>query len=82
MMRFGWATNALLPGGNIPVLIFSTENRKILLRTQVGLQDELRILTKYNHIVFNDRQTILIEPSVYKKYELNVNLEGIPLPTC
>ncbi len=48
------------------------------IKTQVGLQDELRIFTKKNNIVFYDSKTLLLDPGPYKKFELNTTLNGKP----
>lgn len=46
------------------------------INTQVGLEDELRIFTKKNSIVFYDTKTILLEPTPYKRFETNLTLNG------
>jgi len=55
---------------------FFDRKSKDSIRTQVGLQDELRVFTKFTNLVFYDTRTVLLEPSAYRKYELNTTLDG------
>ena len=49
---------------------------KDTINTQVGYEDELRIFTDRNNIVYYDTRTILIEPTTYKRYETTLTLNG------
>ena len=62
-------------GEFIKVNIFDRKSNDTI-NTQVGLEDELRIFTKRNNIVFYDTKNILIEPSSYKRFETSLTLNG------
>ena len=55
---------------------FYDKKTKDTIKTQIGYQDEVRIFTKTNHIVYFDTKTILLEPSPYKRFDLNLLLDG------
>ncbi len=43
---------------------------------QVGYQDEVRMVTKYSNLLFYDNKLVLIEPAAYRRFDLNVTLNG------
>jgi hypothetical protein len=46
------------------------------IKTQVGFQDEVRIFTKLNHIIFYETRNILLEPTAYKRFEVSTIVAG------
>ncbi|MCY7422254.1 MAG: hypothetical protein LH478_10995 [Chitinophagaceae bacterium] len=48
-----------------------------IIRTQVGMQDELRIFTKYTNLIFYDSKNILIDPTTNKRFDVSATFEGI-----
>lgn len=46
------------------------------LRTQVGLQDEFRLFTRYDNLIFYDTKNILIDAGTNKRFDVSATFEG------
>ena len=46
------------------------------IKTQLGYEDELRIFTRKNHILYYDTKKILVDPAPNKRFELSKVLNG------
>ena len=47
-----------------------------IIRTQVGMQDELRIFTKFTNLIFYDSKNIVIDPSANKRFDVSATFDG------
>lgn len=55
---------------------FFDESTGDSIKTQLGYEDELRIFTRKNHILYYDTKKILVEPTPNKRLELSKELNG------
>ncbi len=56
---------------------FYDKTSRDTIRTQVGMQDELRVFTKYNNLIFYDAKNILINPATNKRFDVSATFDGI-----